>query len=189
MFESLVDVALVPVQHKSVRALSLSKQHHFLTMVLHYNTTVVLNITLQGRTKKDAKIAMFYISIKCDTHDHIPYIETDDGEDQHFDLSDDSNPDDHNIPEEENIIAVPLPDSIDKIRGRDLLPSELLSNVDAKKLNLTKDDDYNLGIIEDQLRADELTLKGFNVKKTAILQPYVRRYIMKGTVVRITKIF
>ena len=178
MFESLVDVALVPVQHKSVRALSLSKQHHFLTMVLHYNTTVVLNITLQGRTKKDAKIAMFYISIKCDTHDHIPYIETDDGEDQHFDLSDDSNPDDHNIP-----------DSIDKIRGRDLLPSELLSNVDAKKLNLTKDDDYNLGIIEDQLRADELTLKGFNVKKTAILQPYVRRYIMKGTVVRITKIF
>ena len=107
-------------------------------------------------------------------------IETDDGEDQHFDLSDDLNPDDHNIPEEENIIAVPLPDSIDKIRGRDLLPSELLSNVDAKKLNLTKDDDYNLGIIEDQLRADELTLKGFNIKKTAILQPYVRRYVMRG---------
>ena len=176
MFESLVDVALVPVQHKSVRALSLSKQLHFLTMVLHFNTTAVLNITLQGRTKKDAKIAMFYISIKWDTHDHVPYIEPDDAD---LDLSDDNKADDGDNQEEENIIVVPLPDSIEKIRGTDLR-SELLSNVDSEKLNLTKDDEYNLGIIEDQLRADELTLKGFNIKKTAILQPYVRRYVMRG---------
>ena len=171
MLESLVDVALVPVQHKSVRALSLSKQHHFLTMVLHFNTTAVLNITLQGRTKKDAKIAMFYIMIKCDTRDHIPYIEPAD--------ADDSEDNDGGDNQEEENIVLPLPDSIEKIRGADLR-SELLSNVDSKKLNLTEDDEYNLGIIEDQLRADELTLKGFNIKKTAILQPYVRRYVMRG---------
>ena len=158
MFEILVEVALVPIEHKSVRAISLSQQHHFLTVVLYYNTSAsLLNITLQGRRREDSKAEMFHISIKCDTRNHIPFIEP--IEELHRDM-------------------VNLPDSIENVRGNDIDLD--LSRVDSNKLNITEDDSLSISIILDQLRAEELTLKGFNVKKTAILQPYVRRYIMKG---------
>ena len=167
LFEILIEVALVPIEHKSVRAISLSQQHHFLTVVLYYNTSASsLNITLQGRRKEDSKAEMFHISIKCDTRNHIPFIEP---------------------IEELNRDIVNLPDSIENVRGNDIDLD--LSRVDSNKLNITEDDSLSISIIMDQLRAEELTLKGFNVKKTAILQPYVRRYIMKGTVVRITNFF
>ena len=127
-------------------------------MVLYYNTSASsLNITLQGRRKEDSKAEMFHISIKCDTRNHIPFIEP---------------------IEELNRDMVNLPDSIENVRGNDIDLD--LSRVDSNKLNITEDDSLSISIIMDQLRAEELTLKGFNVKKTAILQPYVRRYIMKG---------
>ena len=158
LFKKLVDVGFVPVQDEIVRAISLSQQHNFLTLVLHFNAISTFNLILQGRNKETLKAVIIQLSIKCDTSDHVPFIEP--AED--FDY------------EEE----MQLPEFVDNARAKDMDLD--LSGVDPQKLNLTMTDAEHLDIINDQLKAEELTLKGFNIKKSVILAKYVRRYIARG---------
>ena len=158
LFKNLVDVGFVPVQDEIVRAISLSQQHNFMTLVLHFNAISTFNLILQGRNKETLKAVILQLTIKCDTSDHVPFIEP--AED--FDY------------EEE----MQLPDFVDNARSKDMDLD--LSGVDPQKLNLTMTDAEHLDIIKDQLKAEELTLKGFNIKKSVILAKYVRRYIARG---------
>ena len=148
----------MPVQDEIVRAISLSQQHNFMTLVLHFNAISTFNLILQGRNKETLKAVILQLTIKCDTSDHVPFIEP--AED--FDY------------EEE----MQLPDFVDNARSKDMDLD--LSGVDPQKLNLTMTDAEHLDIIKDQLKAEELTLKGFNIKKSVILAKYVRRYIARG---------
>ena len=154
-FNVLNDVSLVPSTQKTIRSVSLSKQNHVLVLALKNTSLTKVNLTLQGRDKKTDNVVLFTLLVTADTLGHVPIIEPD---------------------YDEEIIN--LPQSVEKARNEDIEFD--LSDVDEIKLNVNEETLINLGILEDQLRNDELTLKGFNVKKSALLQPYVRRYLMKG---------
>ena len=77
--------------------------------------------------------------------------------------------------DEEHELA--LPKDIERARSTDIDLD--LSEVDENRLEIDEDVKTSLDILEDQLRDEEITLKGFKAKKSALLQPYVRRYMMR----------
>ena len=77
--------------------------------------------------------------------------------------------------DEEHELA--LPKDIERARFTDIDLD--LSEVDENRLEIDEDVKTSLDILEDQLRDEEITLKGFKAKKSALLQPYVRRYMMR----------
>ena len=158
VFEVFSDISLIPNTDSVVRLTSLSQhqQTHYLTLILRNTSQVTVNITLQGRSKTSSEDAiLLHLMVDCDTSGHVPI----------------------NEPIQEDVVPV-LPKEIERARINDM---ELdLSDVDENRLDLDDDVKMSLGILEEQLRDDEITSKGFKVKKTALLQPYVRRYMMDG---------
>ena len=55
-----------------------------------------------------------------------------------------------------------------------------LVGVDDRLLNLTSEERTHLDILQMQLEEEELTLKGYNVKRSKVLQPHVRRVLVAG---------
>lgn len=153
----LEDVAIVPHEQSAVRAASLQNVNHFLSLMLYPNVTeTIVSVTLQGRAKSGGHAVMFHIYVRCDTTNHIAALEPE------FDASEDFE----------------IPVEIERAQGNDF--SLDLSKVDETKLNVTKDVLQSLQVLEEQLRNEELTLKGFNIKKTALLRSSVRRFLANG---------
>jgi UDP-N-acetylglucosamine-lysosomal-enzyme len=160
LFATASEMGLVPTEHHDVRAVGLSDQHHFLTVVLHSNISeAYLNVTLQGRSRDGANALIFRLGIRCNTSNHHPKLEE---------------------PFEEDIAVAyeRLPDAVENARSGDFEID--LSEVDVLKLNLSREALQSLQMIDDQLADDEITAKGFKVKRTALLQPFVRRFVVNG---------
>lgn len=147
LFSLYIDVALVPVEHQAVRAVSLSQRHHFLTVVLHPNISLAtLNMTIQGRDMKTDQPMFHSLVVTANTTGHVVMLDQD------------------------------YPDLPYQVESAQLNSQDLdLSQVDVAKLNMSQTDLQFFRVLEQQLADEEITLKGYRVKKTALVQPYVRR--------------
>lgn len=164
LFQAVQELALVPLSgggsgtaQDGIRAAALNHQLHLLTLVLRNETSGDVNITLQGRSKSSSQEALiFNLNIKFDTFGHVPMLIE---------------------PKEETADKEMMLD-FEKIRQTDIDLD--FSNVDEHKLNVSQDIIENLDILQDQLKNEEITLKGYGIKKSALLQRYVRRYLARG---------
>ena len=70
-----------------------------------------------------------------------------------------------------------LPREIELASGGDNLN---FTRVDETLLELSEDDKSHLDILKQQLLDEEITEKGFHIKREKLLKGYVRRYVVNG---------
>ena len=70
-----------------------------------------------------------------------------------------------------------LPREIELANGGDNLN---FTRVDETLLELSEDDKSHLDILKQQLLDEEITEKGFHIKREKLLKGYVRRYVVNG---------
>ncbi len=140
------------------RSVTISEVHKALFIILKSGVSnVLLNMTLEA--KRNQTVLRQQIELSANTTGHIAATE----------------------PPEKGARDIQLPREVEEALGGGAGGEERnLSRVDEKRLNLTEDDRTHLDILRRQLEADELTVKGFNVKRARVLRPHVRRYLADG---------
>eukprot|EP00095_Tigriopus_kingsejongensis_P002042 maker-scaffold556_size137522-snap-gene-0.27 protein:Tk02042 transcript:maker-scaffold556_size137522-snap-gene-0.27-mRNA-1 annotation:"hypothetical protein LOTGIDRAFT_238796" len=157
------EVELVPIDHPSVRSASLSLGHQVLVLILFDNVTESsLVMSLQGKTNQTMVEEQF--NVAYDTHGHERA--SDDEIKIMSQLGVDGRPD--------------IPPAIERAYETNAEGNVDLRNVDDKLLSLSEIDSAHLRVLTIQLDQEELTLKGFHVKRSILLRPYVRRYLVQG---------
>ncbi len=154
------DVELEPVFHDAVRAVTLSETEKVLTAVLQPNVSGAL-VKAELRAKDNGTMVVHVFEVMCNTTNHLPLTEE--------------------VVEEEAILGQ-LPDDVEMAVGKeaDQEMVKILDDIRDDSLNLTSEDRLHLTILGQQLESDEITLKGFNIKRSRILQSYVRRFLVEG---------
>ena len=147
-FQEFDEVGLVPISHKAVRSLSLSDEHKVMVLMLHQNVTdATINVTIQA--KNNHSIIIHDFSVFCNTVGHVTIVDT---------LSDDQD-------------KIDLPKELELARQKNLANMSL--EVREDMFNLTAEDKGFLAVLKEQLDNEELTQKGFMVKRLHLLSKYI----------------
>ena len=164
VFRDFDEVGLVPVEHRAVRSLSLSDDHKVMTILLHVNVTASnISVVLQG--KNNGSIIIHDFTIVCDTFGHVTVDEP---------IEEDI--DNRKEETEPQIITdMKLPEQIEQILGENQA-NNLTRHINETLFNLTENDAAYLKILKKQLDNEELTEKGFLIKKKQLLIPYELKY-------------
>merc|ERR1719471_1959121 len=150
-----------PLEHRSVRSVSISEANEVLTVIFHSDAGhAVLNATLHAKT--NGSIVEHQIVITGNTTGHVPV---------HADYED-------FVSTEPGFAHDGLPREIELAGGGE---SNLNFNrVDETLLELSEDDKSHLDTLRQQLLDEEITEKGFRIKREKLLKSYVRRYVVSG---------
>ena len=170
VFAEFEEVGLDPLDHHAVKTVSLNDKHRVLTIVLAENATSSSerdpNLKMTLVAKKNGTVVNHEFVVIANTTGHVRV-----SKDEQTLLEDDDLGAEHDGQ---------LPFDVEEEEEGKGHNEVDLSQVDEKEFNMTKEDERFLRILKHQLTNEELTLKGFHVKRNHLLRSYARQHLIKG---------
>ncbi|XP_059093508.1 N-acetylglucosamine-1-phosphotransferase subunits alpha/beta-like [Tigriopus californicus] len=152
-----------------VRSIAFLDEYHSLILVLRENmTSDLLTVEIEAKINQTVINELFFISF--DTYGHVRTSGSESG------LI--GNPPEPDARQNDGQLPKEIEDTLGGQEETELVVD--LSDVNADLLDLSDADRAHLKTLQTQLDQEEITQKGFNIKRTALIQPYVRRHLVQG---------
>lgn len=165
LFRLTEDTMLYSVDdYMAVRNVALLSEQHSMILVLRENMTAdPLKLEVEAKINQTVVVEKFLVTF--DTHEHFQIRQND------VLVQADPRQTQNRLPSE-------IEDTFGGQGDSEIMVD--LTDVNADLLDMSETDRTHLQTLQTQLEQEEITLKGFNIKRTALIQPYVRRYLVQG---------